>query len=179
MIKVIHFIADINTGGPEIFCRRLIKIFEKNTNFEFYIEKNGFNLFNLRVNQSNMYLKKFLYILEIFFNIFLILKLYIRKSNIIFHVHSSVNIAPVISGLLLGIPVIFHTHEVCSLSYIKFLTFIEKIFPNLTLCSSVISETQIKLYIPLILESEYKKKFRLSSHKFRFHKKFLDKIKSN
>jgi len=109
-ISIVHFLFDSRVGGPQIFVDSLIKKFSNYSYFVFACGKSDkyTYLINLRI------INKSLYPIEILLNLFIIyIKIFqiYRSSEIIFHVHGSFNIAPLIIARFMNLNVLWHLHE--------------------------------------------------------------------
>lgn len=114
-IKVFHFILDHRIGGPHIYAGNLAKALSHHIDSSMVTAGHGpktdIALINLRHRM------RWLYPLEVFFNILLMCWLWRDRSsrqNVIFDVHGAANLAPILASRLLGIPLVWHFHETLS-----------------------------------------------------------------
>lgn len=122
--EIFHFILDHRYGGPHAYISTLKRGLGPEYLNIVYTTSRG------RItDRSLLNLRHFwtpLYLFEVLFNsIFLIgcfLPYKLRRSNFVFHVHGGANIAPIIVGVALKIPILWHIHETTS-AYIRLISF--------------------------------------------------------
>ncbi len=113
MLSVYHFILDHRVGGPHVYVDTLRKALEREVKSIIVTTGRGpmtdITLPNLRHFWTP------LYILEIIVNVLLLIGLVlsgrIERRGVIFNVHGSANLAPILAARVVGIPVVWHFHE--------------------------------------------------------------------
>ena len=142
---VYHFFSDPRKGGPHVFVNS-IKMYH-NSNITTKIvtcgksSESDLNLFNFR------YIWRPLYVIEVFLNVILIIFNHFKAKPSdrpdIYHVHSMLNIAPIIASRFTGIRTVWHIHE-CLKNYFFFLQVGMFISKKCKIIS--VSETAIKQF---------------------------------
>lgn len=113
LIEVIHFILDPRVGGTHNYVKTIAADLGNTVENKIVTGGKGpttdLGLLNLRRRWAP------LYGVEVIVNAILILLFTwtgkIRRSDTVFAVHGAANIAPLIAGRLLGIPIIWYLHE--------------------------------------------------------------------
>jgi glycosyltransferase involved in cell wall biosynthesis len=178
---IAHFIFDNRTGGPHSYIfeiQRSIVDFEIVIVVPGHVNYSNYELYKFR---KNNFLTKFL---EYLIHFFQCLFLGLRLPNV-WHIHSVVNISPVLAGIILGKTCIVHVHETSpSLSaYFFFLKCLNKAFKKIILFS-VVDELTLPLKIGVSsvhrgfvdtrfwkIESDELFDFKVDSN--RFYRKFI------
>lgn len=110
-LLVYHFLLDHRIGGPHIYVKTLKQSLGDKVESKIITtgksKISDFHLINLRHFWQPLYLLEV--VINSFYIIFYVLK--IKNKNIIFHIHGSANIAPIITAKILNIPVLWHIHE--------------------------------------------------------------------
>ena len=114
-LQVFHFILDHRVGGPHVYVRTIAEALAPTIVSRVVTTGNGAltdeSLTNLR------HYSKWLYPMEIGINVLrLCWKFRTVKSRVgvIFDVHGAANIAPIVAGRILRIPIVWHFHETVS-----------------------------------------------------------------
>ena len=110
---VVHFLSDHRIGGPQVYVQSLVSLLAEDVDSLVVTcgecEISDYYLVNLR------HYWKPLYVLEVLINVVQILiKSELRSKNVVFHVHGSVNLAPLIAAALGRISIVWHIHETSS-----------------------------------------------------------------
>ena len=142
---VYHFFSDPRKGGPHVFVDSIKMYHRDNITTKIVTcgksSESDLNLFNFR------YIWRPLYIIEIFLNVILIIFNHIKAKPSqrpdIYHVHSMLNIAPIIASRFTGIRTVWHIHE-CLNHYYFFLQVGMYISKKCKIIS--VSETAIKQF---------------------------------
>jgi glycosyltransferase involved in cell wall biosynthesis len=114
MFEVYHFILDHRVGGPHVYVDSIRRALANDVRSTVLTTGRGpttdLALFKLR------HFWNLLYLFEVPLNVLRILYLValggIRRKKAIFDVHGGANVAPIIAARLLGIPVVWHFHEI-------------------------------------------------------------------
>lgn len=114
-VRVFHFILDHRVGGPHTYVRAVAQALAPEIVSTVVTTGKGpltdESLTNLR------HYSKWLYPVEVGINI-LRLCWKFRKANsraeVVFDVHGAANIAPIVAGRILGVPIVWHFHEMVS-----------------------------------------------------------------
>lgn len=140
MTEVIHFLSDKKIGGQDIYV--------KNISHDELIVKPGYkNKFNINLLSLNGSILFFPF--KVIYNFFIILLNIKNTKGYLFHVHGSVNLAPVLFCLVTNNVCIWHKHE-SSKKFCFIIDFLSNIkFKNLYFFS-VIKENGFHYFPPVI-----------------------------
>lgn len=110
---VIHCLLDGRFGGPQNYALSVSKKLKKKYNFQFVSSgKSSHSDFHLTCLRRHI---RIFFVLDVLVNIFelyaLTKKQKFNRGGCILHIHSYMNIAPLLFAMISGIPALFHFHE--------------------------------------------------------------------
>jgi len=112
-LRVLHFLLDHRPGGPHAYVRTLRAGLEDRVASKIVTTGTGpetdLALLNLRHIWTPLYAVEVS--LNVLWIVWKILYIDLPRSNLIFNVHGSANIAPIAAARVLGVPIVWHFHE--------------------------------------------------------------------
>lgn len=110
---VIHCLLDGRFGGPQNYALTISKKLKKKYNFQFVSSgKSSHSDFHLTCLRRHI---RIFFILDVLVNIFelyaLTKKQKFNRGGCILHIHSYMNLAPLLFAIISGTPALFHLHE--------------------------------------------------------------------
>lgn len=143
---IFHFLLDSRIGGPQVYVDGLFSGLQDGYEISIFAcgksNKYKNQLFNFRI------INRYLYPFEIIANIaiiFIKIITFNNSKNLLFHVHGSANIAPLIIARICNIPVLWHLHETTE-SYSIFIRIGSLFLLNNKSIIAVVSKKIIEFY---------------------------------
>ena len=113
MLRVYNFLLDHRVGGPHVYVDTLRKALGDKVESIIVTTGRGsmtnMALLNLRHYWSPLYAMEM--IANTLYLVWSVISGRIRRQDVIFNVHGSANIAPIVAARIVGIPVVWHIHE--------------------------------------------------------------------
>ena len=111
--EVYHFILDHRVGGPHVYVDTIREVLTGKFKTTIVTTGRGGKTDIALLNLRHLWIP--LYVLEVMANSFylvvMMLNRRLTRNKVIFNVHGSANIAPILAARVLGIPVVWHFHE--------------------------------------------------------------------